>query len=70
VAAPTTARVAIRKIVELAVPFADLGVKEGERVEFVVEVSEGGIELDHYPAKRPCTFVVPGPDFEAMMWSV
>ena len=67
---PTTARVAIRKIVELAVPFADLGVKEGERVEFVVEVSEGGIELDHYPAKRPCTFVVPGPDFEAMMWSV
>jgi hypothetical protein len=33
-------------------------------------VSEGGIELDHYPAKRPCTFVVPGPDFEAMMWSV
>jgi hypothetical protein len=69
-AVPTTARVAIRKIVELAVPFADLGVKEGERVEFVVEVSEGGIELDHYPAKRPCTFVVPGPDFEAMMWSV
>jgi len=67
---PTRARGAIRRIVELAVPFADLDLKEGERVEFVVEVLEGGIELDHYPPRRPCSFTVPGANFEAMMWSV
>jgi alpha-amylase/alpha-mannosidase (GH57 family) len=66
----TQARIGVGKIVELAVPFADLDLKEGERVEFVVEILDGGIELDHYPAKRPCSFVVPGRDFEAKMWSV
>jgi alpha-amylase/alpha-mannosidase (GH57 family) len=67
---PTAARVAIERVVELAVPFADLDIKEGERVEFFVEVWEGGVELGRYPPDRPCAFVVPGRDFESRMWSV
>lgn len=67
---PTSARMAAKKIVEVAVPFADLDFKEGERVEFLVEILQGEIELDHYPPNRPCTFVVPGKDFESTMWSV
>ncbi len=69
VVVPTRARVAVDRVVELAVPFAELGLKEGERVEFVVEVLEGKVELGRYPTDRACTFVVPGRDFEAMMWS-
>jgi alpha-amylase/alpha-mannosidase (GH57 family) len=70
VVVPTSARVAVERLVELAVPFADLGLKEGERVEFFVEVLEGQVELGRYPTDGPCTFIVPGRDFEAMMWSV
>lgn len=66
---PTSARAAVERVVELAVPFAELGLKEGERVEFFVEVLEGHVELGRYPTDRPCAFVVPGRDFEAMMWS-
>jgi hypothetical protein len=67
---PTAARAVVERVVELAVPFADLGLKEGERVEFFVEVWEGPVELGRYPHDRPCTFVVPGRDFESRMWSV
>jgi alpha-amylase/alpha-mannosidase (GH57 family) len=67
---PTAARAAVERVVEVAVPFADLGLKEGERVEFFVEVWEGGVELGRYPPDRPCTLVVPGRDFESTMWSV
>ncbi|MFZ5861571.1 MAG: glycoside hydrolase family 57 protein [Nitrospirota bacterium] len=67
---PTASRVAIDRVVEVAVPFADLDVKEGERIEFFVEVWEGGVELGRYPPDRPCSFVVPGRDFESRMWSV
>jgi alpha-amylase/alpha-mannosidase (GH57 family) len=69
VAVPTSAQVMVDRIAELAVPFAELGLKEGERVEFVVEVIEGQVELGRYPPDRACALVVPGSDFEAMMWS-
>jgi hypothetical protein len=52
------------------VPFVDLGVNEGERVEFFVEVWEGRVELGRYPPDQPCSFTVPGRDFESRMWSV
>jgi hypothetical protein len=67
---PTAARAVVERVVELVVPFADLGLKEGERVEFFVEVWEGAVELGRYPPDRPCAFVVPGRDFESRMWSV
>jgi len=67
---PTASRAAIDRVVEVAVPFADLDVKEGERVEFFVEVWEGGVELGRYPPDQPCAFTVPGRDFESRMWSV
>ncbi|MFZ5875965.1 MAG: glycoside hydrolase family 57 protein [Nitrospirota bacterium] len=67
---PTASRAAIDRVVEVAVPFADLEIKEGERVEFFVEVWEGGVELGRYPPDRPCSFTVPGGDFESRMWSV
>ncbi|HET8761443.1 MAG TPA: hypothetical protein VFN94_10255, partial [Nitrospiria bacterium] len=67
---PSAARAVVERVVEVAVPFADLGLKEGERVEFFVEVWEGPVELGRYPHDRPCAFVVPGRDFESRMWSV
>jgi alpha-amylase/alpha-mannosidase (GH57 family) len=67
---PTASRAAIDRVVEVAVPFVDLGVNEGERVEFFVEVWEGRVELGRYPPDQPCSFTVPGRDFESRMWSV
>lgn len=68
-AVSASARVAVDRVVELAIAFADLGVTVGDRVEFVVELLEGPVELGRYPHGPPCAFVVPGPDFEATMWS-
>jgi hypothetical protein len=67
---PTASHAAIDRVVEVDVPFGDLGVQEGERVEFFVEVWEGRVELGRYPPDRPCSFTVPGRDFESRMWSV
>jgi hypothetical protein len=56
---PTTARVGIDAIVEVAIPLEDLGVAAGDRVAFFVRVNRGEAELGHYPSQIPVTAMVP-----------
>ena len=57
-----------KKIIELAIPFKDLGLEPGARVQLVVKVMQGDLELERYPRHRPLAFVVPDHTFEARMW--
>ena len=59
-----------RKIVELAVPFKDLQLTEGQEFRIVILVIEHGLEVTRYPQHKPATFSVPGPEFEASLWRV
>jgi alpha-amylase/alpha-mannosidase (GH57 family) len=57
-----------RKIIELAVPFKDLGLAPGTRVQLVIKVMQGDLELERHPLHRPLAFTVPDHTFEATMW--
>lgn len=59
-----------KKIIELAVPFTDLGLQAGMRVRFVVTVMRGELELDRIPSHQPLAFTVPDQTFEGVMWRV
>ena len=59
-----------KHIVELAVPFKDLRLTNGQEVRLIILVLEHHLEVARYPHHRPATFLVPGPEFEANMWRV
>ena len=56
-------------LLELAVPFASVGLAPGETVALLVQALRGGQPVESYPGEEGLTFTVPGPDFEAQMWS-
>jgi hypothetical protein len=64
------ARAAAASIVELGVPFSDLGLEAGEALSFSVGLYRDGHALEQYPAHRPLDVIVPGADFAARHWSV
>lgn len=61
---------AIKKVVELSLPFQDLGWGEGMLVKLFVFVERDGREIDRYPRRNCLSFTVPGKEFERRMWSV
>jgi len=63
-------RIRRKKVIELAVPFKELGLRAGMRVQFVVSVMRGDLELDRIPAHQPLAFTVPDQTFEGAMWRV
>ena len=63
------ARCSIQTLLELAVPFASLGVGPGELMGLLVQALRGGQPVESYPGEEGLTLAVPGPDFEATMWS-
>ena len=62
-------RAVASQILELAVPFHELGVAAGAPVAFFVSVHLSGAELERYPAHRPLELTVPTADFEAYNWT-
>jgi len=62
--------IAIKKVVELSLPFQDLGLKEGMLVRLLVFVERDNREIDRYPRRSCLSFMVPGREFEREMWSV
>lgn len=62
--------VGIDQIVELAVPFARLGVKEEQPLHFFVELLEGGQSRDRAPREGTVNLICPSPHFEQIMWDV
>ena len=61
--------IAIKNIVELAVPFKDLDLEAGDVINFLVEFKKENLELDRYPRYKYLTFRVPDENFEGIMWS-
>ena len=60
----------IKKIIEAAVPFVDLGVDPGDEVQFCVFVEKDGNELERWPRGGVISFVSPTSNFEMEQWSV
>jgi alpha-amylase/alpha-mannosidase (GH57 family) len=63
------AQVAIRQVVELRLPFRDLGVRTHTPVAFIVSLNRGEVELEHHPRHRPIEFEVPDREFAAVNWT-
>jgi alpha-amylase/alpha-mannosidase (GH57 family) len=61
--------IAIDRIVELAVPFRDLGFTRGDEVGFYLQVKTGTMEWERHPRGGYISFVVPGEDFELQRWT-
>jgi hypothetical protein len=62
--------VAANDIIELAVPFELLGVKQNDELQIFVTVERSGSEIEKWPYRGYIQFKVPNDDFEAMMWQV
>jgi hypothetical protein len=63
-------RCRIGTVLELAVPFADLDLKAGDRVEMLIQLLHQGHPSESYPTDEPIRFEVPDSGFEVEMWSV
>ena len=61
---------AIDHIAEVAIPFERLGVKEGEPIQFFVELLQGGQSRDRAPREGTIALTCPPPNFEQIMWDV
>lgn len=59
-----------KTILELALPWKDLRLEQGQEVRMWIVVLEHGLEATRYPRHRPVVLTVPGPEFEAGLWRV
>lgn len=62
--------IAKRKVIELSLPFKDLGLQPGQPFTLAVVVTEQGREIERYPRHQAVTVEVPDHNFEARMWRV
>lgn len=61
-------RVAVGDIVEIAAPFADLGLGPNAPFAFFVTIQNRTTELERHPAHRPVESTVPEAAFEDVNW--
>ena len=59
-----------REILELAVPFKDLGLEAGQPFRLNLVVTQNHLEVARYPHQAPLSLTVPDDNFEAAMWRV
>jgi alpha-amylase/alpha-mannosidase (GH57 family) len=64
-----TPRVAAAEILEVAIPFADLGVHPNNPFAFFVTIHTGAIELERHPTHKPIESSVPEAAFEELNWN-
>lgn len=62
--------IAFDKIVELAIPFNDLGLQAGQDFSLSLVLTEDGLEIERYPRHHALALTVPDRNFEARMWRV
>ncbi|HET8722020.1 MAG TPA: glycoside hydrolase family 57 protein [Nitrospira sp.] len=58
------------EVLELAVPFKELHLEEGQPFQLTLLVRRHGLEIARYPRHQPAAVTVPGPEFEATVWRV
>ena len=61
---------ACQQLWEAALPFAELGLREGDEAALAVAVLRGDVEVERLPRSGFLAFIVPGPDFERIHWRV
>ncbi|HQM52663.1 MAG: glycoside hydrolase [Candidatus Aureabacteria bacterium] len=61
--------IAMDRVVELAVPFKDLGFEKREEVHFYVQVKSGTLEVERHPRGGYIAFTVPDEEFEIARWT-
>jgi len=57
-------------VLELSIPFADLGLGPGDRVALAIHVLRAAVEVERLPRYGFVNVVVPGADFEGVNWRV
>ncbi len=57
-------------VVEIALPFAELGLFAGQRIRFLVRGMRGPVEAERIPAQGWLAFDVPDESFEQRVWKV
>ncbi len=65
----TGVEAALADIIELAVPFALIGVPPGATFDFFVSLSLGEQEIGHWPQSGTMSLAVPEDSFESHAWS-
>ena len=63
-------QVGVDQIVELAIPFARLGLSADQPIQFYVELLEGRQSRDRAPREGTINLACPSPNFEQIMWNV
>ena len=66
--AKATIELAVDQILELAAPFADLGLLPDSTIQMYVEAVSKKQSVDRAPQEGVLEMVVPSPDFERVMW--
>jgi alpha-amylase/alpha-mannosidase (GH57 family) len=67
---PRGARVAAGSVLEIGLPFSDLGVTAGDSLTFFVAVDDAAdAELERHPTHQPIELRVPDEGFEAGNWN-
>ncbi len=63
-------KIAFADILELAIPFENLGFVVGEKIYLHLEVWENGLMRERIPRSGCLVFMVPDENFEEVMWQV
>jgi hypothetical protein len=63
-------RIVWHRVLELALPFKELHLEEGQILQMTLLVRRHGLEIARYPRHQPVALTVPGPEFEATVWRV
>ncbi|MBI4336122.1 MAG: hypothetical protein HY589_05650, partial [Candidatus Omnitrophica bacterium] len=61
--------IAYKKILELAVPFRDLDIKQGEAFRLAFFIEEGGLILERQPETGPISLTSPTVNYEDYNWT-
>jgi hypothetical protein len=64
------AHAAVQNLLEVAVPFASLGLGIGDSVEMIARLVQNGAPVETLPDDDLVRFRVPDPQFDAKMWTV
>ena len=62
-------RACFRRILEIAVPFADLGLASGQEISLLCHAARDGRIVESFPPLGQVIFRAPTQDFEESMWS-
>jgi hypothetical protein len=63
-------RAAFVDVLEISIPFADLGHSPGDKVALAIHVLRAAVEVERMPRYGFVNLVVPGADFEGENWRV